>query len=76
MEQQYVALWYGCDGVLGRTILCKSWEEAVIQCIRIADENGEVMTDEQTGSVDEFGDCMFDTGCAVHIGGLESPIEG
>ena len=75
LVEEYVALWYGHDGILGRTIKCSSWDDAIAQCVQIAAENGEVMTSEQTKMLDETGDCRFDCGSAVHIGGLESPME-
>lgn len=73
--EEYVALWYGHDGILGRTIKCKDWQQAVAQCVQIAAENGEAMTNEQVKQLDETGDFRFDFGSAVHIGGLESPMD-
>ncbi len=70
---QYVALFYGHDGCLGRTILCQGWDEAVQCCIKLAEENGETLTDEQKAELSSDGDCRLDDGNAVHIGGLESP---
>lgn len=71
--EQYVALFYGHDGILGRTILCDSWDQAVQCCIKLAEENGEKMTDEQKAQLSSDGDCRFEFGNAVHIGGLETP---
>lgn len=70
----YVALWYGFDSVLGRTIQCENRRQAVYQCIQIAAENGVLMTDQQIENLRDCGDCHFDSGSAVHIGGLESPV--
>ena len=72
---QYVALWYGFDSVLGRTILCDDYDQAVAQCIQIAAENGVAMTTKQTEYLTDCGNCPFDDGSAVHIGGLEEPME-
>ena len=69
----YVALWYGHDGILGRTIQCFNWEQALAQCVQLAEENGEIMSAAQIEMLDATGDCYFDAGSAIHIGGLESP---
>ena len=77
--EQYVAMFYGSASqdeararCLGRTILCHTWQQAVDQCVKLAREQGEDMTDEQIASLDSEGEYSFGSG-NVHIGGLEDP---
>lgn len=65
----YVALLFGFDGCLGRTILCQSWEEAIRACVILAKEHGEELTDED---LESGGQYIFDNGTGVFIGGLET----
>ena len=70
----FVAMCVGEDGVLGRTIFCESWEQAVAQCVQLAGENGIAMTDDDTKELDEAGTCVFPSG-TLYIGVLEEPME-
>lgn len=71
--QNYVALWIGNDGRIGRTILCTCWSAAIAWCKVLSRENQEEMTPEQLKTLDEIGEWRFASGGAVYIGGLEEP---
>ena len=70
----FVALFVNQDGVLGRTIICENWEQAVAQCVQLAGENGIAMNNDDTKELDETGSCVFSSG-TVYIGLLEEPVE-
>lgn len=72
---QYVALFYGDDGHLGRTIgPINGWDEAVKQAAKLAEEQKEPLSKEELVHLNETGDARIPSG-AIHVGGLESPDE-
>ena len=69
---KFVALFVNEDGVLGRTIFCENWEQAVAQCVLLANENGIAMTDEDAKELDEAWTCVLSER-TLYIGALEEP---
>ena len=63
----FVAIFVGEDGVLGRAIVCENWEQAVAQCVQLAGENGIAMTDDDAKELDEAGTCVLSNG-TLYIG--------
>lgn len=65
----YVALFWGNDDTLGRTIQTETWEDAVRACQMLAKENQEEI--DKLEYLEENGVFWFDSGNSVHIGKLE-----
>lgn len=69
---QYVVIWIGNDGEIGRTIHALNWDEGVETAISLAKENGESPTPNERHFLIDEGYIPFSSGASVRIAGLES----
>jgi len=71
--EQYVALFYR-SGELGRTILCGSLNEALVQAMMLVQQQGIALSGEQIEEFQIRGDLILKDG-AIHVGQLEPPMD-
>ncbi len=70
---EYVVMWVGNDGVIGRTIKCGTYGQAVYQGVELAKENRIELENRDITYLEENGRLGLSGGHSICIGLLESP---